>query len=81
MANVVKGMRNAVVVMAFSFLGAFLISIFGDMVLYDPANLGDNETGVGISTESTGATVINNGPIVVVALGFLIAVLAGVKSV
>lgn len=62
-------MDKAAKVLVSAFVGAVVVAIFGDMLVYDPAV--SNESIAPFETGSTGATFVEYAPLILIALGFL----------
>lgn len=60
---------KSVSVLVASIIGAMVVYFLGDAITYDPAELGDNETGVGFEEGTATAEIVNIAPVVLVALG------------
>jgi len=67
--DMANGTNKATAVVVSSFLGALVLLLFGDIMVYDPATLGENETGLGFETGSAGAQIVEIAPVILVAFG------------
>lgn len=60
--------NRATSILVGSFLGALIVGVFGDLLVYDPEATDVSE--IGFEEGSAGAELVNVAPLILVALGF-----------